>query len=127
MMAAGAAILIAPFLVDYVQWSLWRQRLQQDADGAAIMAARAIDRGEPARPAVERRLYGVRLAAPPRVETPLRDGHYAGLPGAVRVSITALRSTLFHGSLFGPSPMHVRAAAARIAYRGGPSIIVRVE
>lgn len=128
MMAVGAAILLtAPFLVDHVQWSLWRQRLQQDVDGAAIMAATAIQRGEPPRDAVERRLYGVRLAAPARIETPLRDGHYAGLPGAVRVSLTTPRSTFLHGGLFGPSPMNVHAAAAPIAYRGGASIVLRVE
>ena len=127
-LAAGAAILlIAPLLVDHVLWTLWRQQLQQSVDGAAIGAAVAVDRGEAPRASVDRRRAGVPLAAPAQVEVPPRDGRYANLPGAVRVSVTASRSPPFQGLLFGPSPMRARAAAARIAYRGGGSAIVRVE
>ena len=126
--AAGAAILLAvPVLSDFVQWSRWRQTLQQQADSAALHGARALQRGEPAGPAVRAQLAYWRFADTPRIEMPPSDGPFAGRPNAVRVSLTASRAPFFHSRLFGASRMRARATAAVVAYRSGATRVVRVE
>ena len=125
---AGAAILLAaPVLSDFVQWSLWRQGLQQQADSAAVHGARALRSGDPAGPAVRAQLVGWRFADPPLIEQPPRDGAFAGRPDAVRVSLTASRAPFFHSLLFGASRMRASATAAVLAYRSGATRVVRVE
>ena len=125
---AGAAILLAaPILSDFVQWSLWRQTLQRQADSAAMAGARALRAGNPAGPAIRERLGRWQFAEPPLVELPPRSGAYAGRPNAVRVSLTASHAPFFHALLFGASRMHARATAAVVAYRSGVTRAVRVE
>ena len=127
-LAAGAAILLAmPVLSDFVQWSLWRQALQRQADSAALAGAYRLRIGEPAIPAIRSLVATWHLADPPVIELPPRNGPYARRPNAVRVSLTATRAPFFHSLLFGPSRMRARATAAVVSYRSGITRAVRVE
>ena len=126
--AAGVIfLLLVPVLVDFVQWSLWRQALQRRADAAALAGAIAVRFGNPPIPAVRGRLARQLFADPPAIEHPPSDGPYAGRTDAVRVSLSTNRSPFFHSRLFGASPMRAKATAATVAYRDGSTIVLRVE
>jgi len=123
-----AALVLLPAAADFVQWSLWRQRLQLHADAAALDGARALRLGEPVVPRARSEIPpGLPLAAPPAIEHPPRGGAYAGRRDAVRVRLTAARAPFFTGRLFGPATMTAQGTAAVLAAPAGGTWVSRVE
>lgn len=127
---ALAALLLAAPVIDFVEWSRWRQENQRRIDRAAINQAEHMQAGRGVDPSWLDRIrpgqYG--FTGTSRLEHPPLDGAYAGRRDVVRVSARVAHRPLFTSVFTGPISVDVRATAGvRPTGRGSEARVVLLE
>lgn len=108
-----AALVLAAPVIDFVEWSRWRQGIQRRLDRAAIAQAESltatgdVDLTRLGR--IQPEAYGFTGAV--RLESPPRTGAYAGRSDTVRLSVRAAHRPLFTAMVVGAVAVEVRATA----------------